>query len=159
MQAAESELLAAKSQLEALRSQERLLIAQQAKLLGDLDELSRQEEALAPLRREVEQAAARHKSHADKLDQARDAVPSIDKRIARLTVAQPASFPTRSSGSQPMQILGLGVVVAAISGLFSAFLAERLSPVLATEADLERLWDVPLVAILPPLQERQNAFG
>jgi uncharacterized protein involved in exopolysaccharide biosynthesis len=158
-QALDSEWLAAKSKLEALRSQERLLIAQHAKLQGDLDELSRQEAALAPLRREVELAEARHKSHADQLDQARDAIPPNDQRIARLSVVRPASLPTRSSGPQPMHVLALGVAISLISGCGSALFAARLAPVLASEADLERLWDVPLVAVLPPLQKRQSALG
>lgn len=152
-QGRQSELLAAKAQLEALRSQEGLLIAQHAKLQGDLDELSRQEAALAPLRCEVELAEARHKSHADQLDQARDAITPIDQRIARLSVAQPASLPTRPSGPQPMHILALGVAISLISGWGSALLAARLAPVLASEADLEQLWDVPLVAIVPPLPQ------
>jgi uncharacterized protein involved in exopolysaccharide biosynthesis len=156
-QALELNLLTERSQLDALRGREKSLVAQKSKLRDDLKQLNSQEQSLSQMLQEVDLAEARHKSYADKLEQARINRSLDEERISSLTVVQPASFPTRPSGPRRMAVIALGLVVSFASGLGSALVAAWFAPVLASAIDLERLWDVPLVAILPPLERRQTA--
>jgi uncharacterized protein involved in exopolysaccharide biosynthesis len=148
-QAMELSLLSEQSQADALEGRERTLIVQQATLRNDLKALNGQEAQLTRLQQEVELAEARHRSYADKLEQARINRSLDADRISSLTVVQPASFPTRATGPRRAYILALGLVVAAISSLGSALVAAYLQPTLTTTDELCQVLNLPLVGFIP----------
>ncbi|MCU0877328.1 MAG: hypothetical protein MUF06_06035 [Pirellulaceae bacterium] len=148
-QALELSLLSEQSQSDALEGREQALLAQQAVLRNDLKTLNGKEAQLTRLQQEVELAEARHRSYADKLEQARINRSLDADRISSLTVVQPASFPTRATGPRRAYILGLGLIVAAISSLGSALVAAYLQPMLTTRDELRQVLDLPLVGFIP----------
>jgi uncharacterized protein involved in exopolysaccharide biosynthesis len=156
-QALELSLLNEQSQAAALRGREKSLVAQAARLRGELKQLNAQQASLGQLEQEVELAEGRHKADADKLEQARINRSNDDGRISSLTVVQPATFPTSPAGPKRAYVLALGLIVAALSGLGTALFAAYLQPVLTTRIELEELWDLPLVGVLPRLERRMAA--
>jgi len=155
-QALELSLLNEQSQAAAFRGREKALIAQATRLRGDVKQFNAQEASLVQLQQEVELAQGRHQADADKLEQAPINRSLDDERISSLAVVQPATYPTKPTGPRRAYVLALGMIVAALSGLGSALIAAYLQPVLTTRIELERLWDLPLVGVLPRL-ERQMA--
>jgi uncharacterized protein involved in exopolysaccharide biosynthesis len=158
-QALELNLLTEQSQVDALRGREKSLLALQSTLRGDLQQLNTQEATLYQLQQEKEPAEARHKSYADKLDQARINRSLDDERISSLTVVPPASYPAKPTGPRGMVVLALGILTAAASGLGAALLAAYFQPLVSSPLDIERLLDVPLVGVLPTASERPAALA
>lgn len=156
-QALELSLLNEQSQAAAFRGREKALVAQTARLRGDLKQLNAQEASLGQLEQEVELAEGRHKAYADNLEQARINRSLDDERISSLTVVQPATYPTSPSGPRRAYVFALDLIVASLSGLGAALIAAYLQPVLTTRIELERLWDLPLVGVLPRLERRMAA--
>jgi uncharacterized protein involved in exopolysaccharide biosynthesis len=152
-QALELNLLTELSQADALRGREKALLTQQATLRTNLRQLNSQEATLGQLQQDVDSAESRYKSYADKLEQARINRSLDDERISSLTVVQPASFPTRPTGPRRMYVLALGMLMAAASGLGSALVAAYFQPLLVGPHDIERLLELPLVGVLPPLRD------
>jgi len=151
-QALELSLQSEQAQAASYRGRESALTAQASKLRSDLKQIDAQAASLGQLQNEVDVAAGRHKAEADQLEQAR-----IDgSRGAEhfsLTVVQPATLPTDPTGPRRADVLALGAVAAVLWGLATAVVAACFQRVLATRADLERLWDLPLIGVLPRLEQ------
>ena len=145
------------SQAAAFRGRETALTAQASKLRGDLKQLDAQVASLGELQHDVDAAEERYKADADKLEQAHSNRALADERIVSLTVVQPATLPTDPAGPRRANVLTLGAAVAVLCGLASALVAACFQRVLATPTDLARLWDLPLVGVLPPLDQRLAA--
>lgn len=154
-QALELKLRSEQSQAAAHRERDKTLSAQVSKLRGDLKQLSAQAAALGQLQQDVDLAEGRYK--ADKLEQARISRSLDDQRISSLTVAEPANLPDEPSSPRRAYLLALGAIVASLSGLVSALVMARFQPVLSTSTDLERLWDLPLIGVMPRLEQGMAA--
>ena len=141
----ELSLLEAQSQLVALRRREQQLTAQTAKLRGDLEQLTAQASAVGQMQKELDVLESQSKAQVDASKQAH----LNHQRIAGLTVVQPATLPRQPVGPRPALVLALGLGLAATCGLGSVLLAARLQPVLASRLELERVWDLPLVGVVP----------
>jgi uncharacterized protein involved in exopolysaccharide biosynthesis len=154
-QALELALRSEQSQAAAHRKREAALTAHASKLRGDLKQLDAQAASLSKLQQDVDLAEGQYQ--ADKLEQARISRSLDDERISSLTVAQPANLPSEPAGPRRAYLLALGAIVASLSGLASALVAACFRRVLATGTDLERLWDLPLIGVLPRLDQRVAA--
>jgi uncharacterized protein involved in exopolysaccharide biosynthesis len=139
----ELSLLEAQSQLAALRQREHELSAQAAMLRGNLEQLTAQAAAAGLMQQKLVESPS--KAQASKVEQAHLHL----KRIAGLAVVQPATFPRQPVGPRPALVLAFGLGLAAISGLGSVLLAARFQPVLASRLELEQVWDLPLVGVVP----------
>jgi uncharacterized protein involved in exopolysaccharide biosynthesis len=104
---------------------------------------------LGQLQQQADQAETQHKSLAAELEQARLRSSLAAQPLVSLTVVQPATLPTEPTGPPQAYVLALGAILACWSGLGAALLAAFCRPGVATRLDLERLWDLPIVGVLP----------
>lgn len=150
--ALELNLQGERTKMAALLSRQLELTALAGKLRSDLEEFKDQAASLGQLQQDVDLAESRYMAHADKLDEAPPSNALKKQRITGLTVIQPATFPIEPTGHQPAWVLALGLGLATTSGLGTALLAARFQPILTTPTDLVRLWDVPLVGVVPRVE-------
>jgi uncharacterized protein involved in exopolysaccharide biosynthesis len=137
------------SSADSLRGRGRELLALRDKLQGELRKLNTHEAEVDQLQQAVELAEARHKDYAQKLEQARINRSLDEERISSLSIVQPASYVSKSTGPRRLYVLMLGLVFAAITSIGAALVAAYLNPVFITLNDLDQLLDLPLVGTLP----------
>ncbi len=141
-----------RSHAAAVRERVQELTGTAAKLKTDLEQLGAQAAPLSELHQAADQAPRAYQAAASKLEKMQQEHASKDPPIATLMVHQPPTLPTQPVGPPPAIVLALGVVLSVWSGVISALLAAWFQPVLAACGDLERLWDLPLVGVVPRVE-------
>jgi uncharacterized protein involved in exopolysaccharide biosynthesis len=147
--ALEQSLLDEQSQAATLRSRRAELTASAGRLRAELEQWDGRKKLLVRLEQEVEQAQRHYQACLDRTDLARRDIPPQPPQIARLSVVQAATLPTAPDGPRAAHVLLAGTALAVASGLGSAWLAARSRPILTCTPELARVWDLPLVGIVP----------
>ncbi|MEW6085933.1 MAG: polysaccharide biosynthesis tyrosine autokinase [Chloroflexota bacterium] len=73
-----------------------------------------------------------------------------------LTVVEPASLPTRPSGSNKLLIVALAGVIGLLLGAGAAYLLEFMDRTIKTTADVERVFNLPVIGYLATIAENGN---
>jgi len=149
-QSLELSFLTESSNADSLRARERSLIGSQQQLRSQLQELNTQAIAIDQLQQQIALHEANHKDYAQKLEQARINRSLDEERISSLSLVQPASYIATATGPRRMHVLALGMALALLSGLGTAFIAAWLNPLIATAEQLATILDLPLVGVMPP---------
>ena len=148
-QAQELSLLSEQSSVDSLTGRGRELGILQARLQGELKQLNGEEGNLLQLQQAVDLAESRNSEYAQRLEQARISRSLDEEQISSLNVVQPASYVAKATGPRRIVVLALGLFLATLGGLGSAFIAAYLNPVFLTAADLQQLLGLPLTGVLP----------
>jgi uncharacterized protein involved in exopolysaccharide biosynthesis len=115
------------------------LRTQRQQLRLQLAELNEHDSLLSQLERDAELAEGRLKSHAETAEQGRIKERLDQETLTRLSIVQPASYPTESTGPRPSYVLPIGAFVGLLGGMGLALLCYYADPLLKTCVDLERL--------------------
>ncbi len=150
-------LLVEKATLSELQGKTAALKGGLAEAQGELRNLNESEIKLAQLHREVEIQTANYRSYADKLEQAR-----IDRalemgRISNISVVQPATYPVKPIRPRKALNLALGLFLGVFGGLGIAFLAEHMDHSFQTPDDVEKMLQLPVLAVIPRHDNRGGA--
>lgn len=148
-QAQELALLTEQASVDSLTGRGRELAILQTRLQGELERLNGEEGNLLQLQQAVDLAESRNSEYAQRLEQARISRSLDEERISSLNVVQPASYVANATGPRRIVVLALGLFLATVGGLGSAFIAAYFNPVFLTAADLEQLLGLPLTGNLP----------
>jgi polysaccharide chain length determinant protein (PEP-CTERM system associated) len=70
-------------------------------------------------------------------------------------VIEPANLPTRPSKPNRLKVLGLALLVSLVIGAGSPFALEMLDPTLRGSEEFKCFFDVPILAVLPVIQNDQ----
>lgn len=73
-----------------------------------------------------------------------------------LTVVEPASLPTRPSGSNKLLIVALAGVIGLLLGAGAAYLLEFMDRTIKTTSDVERVFNLPVIGYLATIAENGN---
>ena len=145
-----------RSRAAVLRSRENELAATTEKLRSESAQHEKKEPALASSTPVAElpqsQPADEPAVEAKPVNVAAKPGELVEHRIGRLSVLQAATLPTAPVGPLPSRTLALGLGLAATSGLAAALWAARRTKIVTTARDVERLWDLPLVGMVPRME-------
>ena len=70
-------------------------------------------------------------------------------------VLEPADLPTRPSKPNRLKVLGLALLASLVIGAGGPFALEMLDPTLRGSAEFKSFFDVPILAVLPVIQNDQ----
>ena len=112
---------------ESLAAKGRVLKAQYAGLQDRLHKLNGHEMRLNVLERQIAIAATTYKNYAEHMEQARIDQQLQEAKISSLNLLQPPTFSATPASPRPIPTLALGFVLAAMSSVAVALLAERRS--------------------------------
>jgi capsule polysaccharide export protein KpsE/RkpR len=115
------------------------LRTQRQQLRLQLAELNEHDSLLSQLERDAELAEGRLKSHAETAEQGRIKERLDQETLTRLSIVQPASYPTESTGPRPSYVLPIGAFVGLLGGMGLALLCYYADPLLKTCVGLERM--------------------
>lgn len=163
-QALELALHTEQSQVNWLRGRAQSLSKQKIALVQDLAALNNAEVRFAQLQRQVDLSEQRHRTYAEKLEQARINRSLDEERISSLSIVQPATFVAKPLGPRKLMVLALGAFVAIVGGFGLAVILDYFFPTLVALRDLQQL-GVPMLGVMPSfgasMQQAGNApqFG
>jgi YD repeat-containing protein len=150
----ETDLAIASTNATALRAPHQTYnnqVAQYRATLGDLENATRQHEALT---RAVKQSEENYLLYARKSEEARITNAMDKEKISNVEIAEAATVSqTPSAPNRPMT-LALGLFLAGFAGLCAAFGAEFMRNTIASPQELESLTGFPVLASMPKKRRR-----
>lgn len=156
-QALELALHTEESQINWLKGRAEILAKQRIATHTELASLNNAEVRIAQLQRQVDLSEQRHRTYAEKLEQARINRSLDQERISSLSIVQPATYVAKPLGPRKIMVLGLGAFVAIVGGLGLALLLDFFSPTLLAARDLERQLSLPLMGVIPSFASRLSS--
>jgi uncharacterized protein involved in exopolysaccharide biosynthesis len=148
-QAAELALREREAQVASLTARNKSLADKVAAAQDALQAINENEVKIVRLEREIDIARATYRRYADNLEVARIDDELHNAKISSLNLLQPPSFSLTPASPNPKVTLGLGLVLACLSSLGVALVAEhRRRPALATSGSREA-HAVPISAPAP----------
>jgi uncharacterized protein involved in exopolysaccharide biosynthesis len=148
-QTLELSLLTERSRADALAASDCAFAAQQEQLHGEIVALNSQALTVDELTQRVALAENNHKEYAQRLEQARINRTLDDERISSLSLVQPASYVSTSSGPRRAMVLAMGLFVAIGAGISAIVVAAWLNPVIYSADDIVAVLQLPVVGLVP----------
>jgi len=128
LQTLDLELRRGNALAESLRAKASVLKAQYANLQQRLRKLNEHEVQINELARHAEIAAATYRSYAEHLEQARIDQQLAEAKISSLNLLQPPTFSETPVSPRPVPTLSVGLMLAVMSSLAVALVAQRRRP-------------------------------
>jgi uncharacterized protein involved in exopolysaccharide biosynthesis len=151
--ALKSQIETTTAQLDSLRTERRELLARQAQLGQRVSQAPEVEREQLEMVRELESSRARFRELSDKSMQAQVAEQLERTRKAeRFALIEPPVFPERPNRPNRQLIFWMGALLSVAGALGLALLREALSGTVGSPRDVVRLLQVPVLAVLPPLE-------
>jgi uncharacterized protein involved in exopolysaccharide biosynthesis len=119
-----------------------------------LQAINRDELSITRLERELELQNGQYRRYADNLEQAKIDQKLEAEGISNISVVQPATYDVEPIRPRPFFYLGLAMIVAVISSLGLAVLAEKLDRTLKTPEEAETVLGLPVLACVPHIRPR-----
>lgn len=144
-------LLQNEAELEALKAKKEAQGNQLAEYHRKLQKLDQAELEFARLQGEVDVSRQNHKLYLTKLEESRVSNAMDLKKIANVSVVDPASPPIKPVSPKVLLNIALSIVLGALGGLGLAFLLEFLDDTLQSDKDIEHALGLPLLASIPEI--------
>ena len=132
-----------------LQSQEAkitVLEQQRAQVDRELQTLSLRAQELRDLQRRLARSEKNYQIYADRLETARVSDEMDRRKLANISVVQPATAPMKPVWPRRRLLIVLGVVVGAVAGMGLALFAEYLGQDFNTPGSVERRLELPVLA-------------
>lgn len=148
-QGLEVELMKTEADLNSQRAKSGTLRKQLAEVEGELKSLDLREKDFQKLTREVGANEKNQQVYREKAEEARITEDMNKRKLANISVIQPAAPPLKPVSPKKAVNLGLGIIIGIISGLALAFLAETLSQTISAPGTAEKRIGLPVLAVIP----------
>jgi uncharacterized protein involved in exopolysaccharide biosynthesis len=145
----EVELVTQQSLVASLKAEGISLGDQQAQIAADIRKLNDNEFRITELVRRTELLDHSYRNYVNNREQARIDRELEQDRISNTNVLQPATYSAKPSSPKVRLTLFLGFVLAMISALLAAAIAEYLDRSLKTPGEIERSLNVPVLLSVP----------
>ena len=109
-------------------------------------DMERNERRLVSIRRDIAQDEKNYEAYRTRVEEMRVSSALGDQSISNISVIDPGSLPSRPAGSPRAVRLLLGAVLAGLSAVIYAFVAEYLSQGMATPETVQRRLNLPVLA-------------
>jgi uncharacterized protein involved in exopolysaccharide biosynthesis len=152
----ENELLQAKARLKALKAKLENQKIQTERYQAERDKLDGVEKELKEIERQVEIDEANYKLYLTKYEEAKISESMDKEKIANVAIIETALPTTKPVKPRKRMIVFFGCFLSVIAGVAIVFLLEFINPVFHTREDVQQFLGVPVLAILPKLQEERN---
>lgn len=122
-------------------------VAGQIEALGQkIRDMERSERQLAALRRDIERDEKNYEAYRTRVEEMRVASALGDQSISNISVIDPGAVAARPAGTRRAVQLALVMLLAGLSAVIYAFLAEYLSQGMGTPESVARRLDLPVLA-------------
>jgi uncharacterized protein involved in exopolysaccharide biosynthesis len=150
----ENERVLAQSELEGMLTKRSLLAKQLVDYRVRLKALDGKETELRNRERELNIAEEKYKLYVSRFEDMRISEALDMERISNVTLIEPAAVPfnpVRTIPFLPTRVfhIGVGIVAGIIVGIGYAFLVEQFDHTFNSREEMERVLDVPCVAVVP----------
>jgi tyrosine-protein kinase Etk/Wzc len=119
-------------------------------LLGDLErkirDMERSERQLASIRRDIAQDEKNYDAYRNRVEEMRVSSALGEQSISNISVIDPGSVPAQPAGSRRAVMLLVGTVLAGLSAVIYAFVAEYVSQGMATPETVQKRLNLPVLA-------------
>ena len=150
----QQELLRSKADYRALIAKSQTQRGQLADYKKELDQLNRVETEYNRLQQEVDVDRQNYQLYLTKFEESRISDAMDSEKIASVSLIEPAQVPLKPVSPKKMLNLVLGLFLGALGGLGLAFFLEYLDDSLGEIDDVEEQLNLPVLGVLPELENK-----
>jgi uncharacterized protein involved in exopolysaccharide biosynthesis len=116
-------------------------------------QMEQNERQLASIRRDIELDEKNYQAYRTRVEETRVAAALGEQSISNISVIDPGSVPTQPAGSRRAVMLLVGAVLAGLSAVIYAFMAEYLSQGMGTPESVQKRLNLPVLASVERFRE------
>lgn len=143
--AIQTDMIRLEGEAQARRSRLASVGTQIEELDEKIREMERNERQLASIRRDIAQDEKNYEAYRTRVEEMRVASALGEQSISNISVIDPGSVPVKPAGPRRALKLVVAAILAGLTAVIYAFIAEYLSQAMATPEDVERRLRLPVL--------------